>query len=154
MLLGVGAIALVVSMRSASGPSASVPQYYYTNDDGKTYFRDSAERITPFDHDGKPAVRAHVFKAKDGHIFVAWMERNTEKAAAVLRRLRPEGKPPVPASQADIAAMAQGGEYRKVADPKWVPGDGSAMLVSRMLQEIKGQDGLICVELKEEEFPS
>ena len=35
---------------------------YFSDDDGKTYFQDDASKIAPFDHNGKQAVSAYLFR--------------------------------------------------------------------------------------------
>ena len=54
-------------------------QVFFTDDDGKTWFPDDAKRVPPFDRNGKPAVRAHVYKC-GGKTFVNHMERYTPEA--------------------------------------------------------------------------
>jgi hypothetical protein len=39
----------------------AVTRAFYTTDDGKTWFTDDAERLPPFDHGGKQAVRLYLF---------------------------------------------------------------------------------------------
>jgi hypothetical protein len=51
---------------------------FYTDDNGKTFFKDAAGKIVPFDHNGKQAFRADVFKGADGKEFVGLIYRFTE----------------------------------------------------------------------------
>ena len=73
--IGAGVIvvlAIVVIIWFNMRGSASVPPLmdatpditkgFYTVDDGKSFFVDSVSKATPFDHGGKQAVRAYVFK--------------------------------------------------------------------------------------------
>src|ERR1700722_20317754 len=49
---------------------------FYSDDDGKTYFKDNAFKFPPFDHDGKPGYEAMVYT--DGtHIYVGALRRYT-----------------------------------------------------------------------------
>src|ERR1700722_3806581 len=60
---------------------------YYTIDDGKAWFSDSASKFPPFDSGGSQAVQAHVFDC-DGERFVAYLSRYTTDAKAVLEKTR------------------------------------------------------------------
>lgn len=46
---------------------------WFTNDDGQTWFAESAATIPPFDHNGKPAYRAQVYRCAHGSAFVAYL---------------------------------------------------------------------------------
>ena len=56
------------------GGGGGAGKSYYSVDDGKTFFIDDANKIPPFKHEGKDAVRAHVFKCGDGQPFVGYLE--------------------------------------------------------------------------------
>jgi len=59
------------------------PKGFYTDDDGKTWFADSAYRVVPYERDGKQVVRAKVFN--DGkHDFVCYLERYKDGARKKL----------------------------------------------------------------------
>jgi hypothetical protein len=55
-------------------------QLYFTDDDGKTFFPESAAKIPPFDHSGKQAVEAIVYKCDGKEPFVNHMKRFTPEA--------------------------------------------------------------------------
>lgn len=57
---------------------------FYSDDDGRTFFEDSAIKFPPFDHDGKTAYQAEVFKNTRGDQFVAVLRRYTPDAKAQL----------------------------------------------------------------------
>ncbi len=61
---------------------------YYTVDDGATYFKDDINLIAPFDHDGKQAVKADVFKCPSGGEFVGYLERYTPDAKKIIEDSR------------------------------------------------------------------
>jgi hypothetical protein len=70
---------------------------YYTIDDGKTWFVEGIEKVPPFQHEGKEAVRAHVMMCgEDGKPFVGWMEKFTDDAKKKLDDLyaNSDGKRP------------------------------------------------------------
>jgi hypothetical protein len=57
----------------------------FSDDDGQTWFVDSAYKVVPFDHNGKPAVRAMVFTYDNGHKqFVQALVRYTDKGRKIL----------------------------------------------------------------------
>jgi hypothetical protein len=63
-------------------------EVYYTIDDGKTWFADAADKVPPFEIDGKPAVRARVYRCPEGQAFVGYMEKFSQEGKAALDGLR------------------------------------------------------------------
>jgi hypothetical protein len=61
---------------------ADLAQAFYTTDDGQHWFSDSEFRVAPFDHDGKPAVKALIYSYNDGR----------KQFCACLQQFTPEGK--------------------------------------------------------------
>ena len=101
-----------------SGPSFSGRQYYYSDDDGKTYFPDDANKVPPFDHKGKEADRARVYKC-DGKTFVNHLERYTpegkKKMETLISKAQPVGDP-----TASEGIEVIGKEYKRPGDKEWV----------------------------------
>jgi hypothetical protein len=62
--------------------SALANSRFFSDDDGRTWFIDSKGRIPPFDHDGKTAYGAEVFRCGDGSFFVAYLEKFSDKQKA------------------------------------------------------------------------
>src|SRR5215210_5554852 len=60
------ALILIIWQACSGGGSGTIGKSYYTIDDGKTYFVDASNKIPPFMHEGKEAVRAHVFTCDNG----------------------------------------------------------------------------------------
>lgn len=82
------ALALIVWQLWPAAPIQPLTQAYYTVDDGKSYFVDDIERVPPFQHEGKEAVRAHVMVCGEkGTPFVGWMEKFTPEAKKKLDEL-------------------------------------------------------------------
>ena len=54
----------------------------YTTDDGATLFTDAADRIVPFDHGCRQAVRAYVFAGSSGHRWVQYLQKFSEAGRA------------------------------------------------------------------------
>ena len=73
---------------------------YFTDDDGQTWFLDSSYQTPPFDHNGKPAVRAMLYSYDHGHeTFCPFLMRYTDSAKkrlddAIAEAAR-QGKPPI-----------------------------------------------------------
>lgn len=64
---------------------ANLNRAFYSDDDGKTWFADSAFKVPPFDHDGKTAVSAEVFSYDGGSKeFCAYLSRYTTQAKTAL----------------------------------------------------------------------
>jgi hypothetical protein len=61
---------------------------FFTTDDGKTWFADEADKIPPFEKDGKPAYRVYVYRCGDGKPFVSHLERYTPEAKKLLEEGR------------------------------------------------------------------
>src|SRR5438132_1443737 len=56
---------------------AEGPQAYFSDDDGKTVFRDDPNKLPPFEHKGKQAVSAFVIPSDDGTNTVRYLQRYT-----------------------------------------------------------------------------
>lgn len=54
---------------------------FYSDDDGKTTFLDAFAKVTPFQHNGKEAVRAYLYRCGTSE-FVAYLGRDTELGRA------------------------------------------------------------------------
>lgn len=86
-------IALIViffQIRGESGASGD-NLAWFSNDDGKTWFSDDANKVAPFDKDGKKAYRVYVYKCKDGKEFVSHLERHTPEAKAAVEKAQQDG---------------------------------------------------------------
>ena len=81
-VLAVGALSLVIwSMMGSSLDGSSGEKALFTDDDAKTWFADDAERVTPFDHNGKQAVMCFVYTCDGGKTkFVSYMTRLTAES--------------------------------------------------------------------------
>jgi hypothetical protein len=79
------AVAVVFVVRGSVGPTNTIAGgAYYTDDDGNSFFVDEAQKVTPFDHNGKQAVKAYVFSC-DGKRSVHYMERLTDVGRKVAQ---------------------------------------------------------------------
>src|SRR5262245_22883849 len=87
----------------------SLPDAYYSVDDGKSFFAANSENVAPFIFEGKTAVRAYVFEC-DGRRFVGYLERYTPEARTSLARER----------QSTPELQMYGREFKKPGDQNWV----------------------------------
>lgn len=137
VLIVIGIAVWVIWSQADGGNTVATPtEGYFTTDDGKTWFTDDVGRVTPFDKEGKQAVRAYLYKCGDGAPQVAYLERYTAKGKEVVERYRAEQKanPTVPPkSLGELAALGQGSmEVKKPGDEKWINmRDGAAMALTQ-----------------------
>ncbi len=78
---------------AATGGGA-MDKAFFTVDNGKTWFADDINKLPPFDHEGKQAVRVYVFTCDGGKTkFAAYVERYTEAAKREIEKARanPQG---------------------------------------------------------------
>jgi hypothetical protein len=70
------ALGFIIWQSTRSDRPSLPTKMYYTDDDGATKFSDDITKVPPFDHKGKPAVRARVFTCDGGkNQFVADLDR-------------------------------------------------------------------------------
>jgi hypothetical protein len=79
--LGIVVLALlfIIYQLTSSGRPRIPTKAYFSDDDGASYFSDDINLLAPFDHGGKEAVKANVFKCGD-KTFVGYLERFTPVA--------------------------------------------------------------------------
>jgi len=96
-------IGIAIAIFRGTNPPVNHGQFYYTIDDGKTYFA-APLQVTPFTYKGKEAVQAHVFKCGD-KTFVGYLSRYPEavrtKVAAQLKEVQPGRLPNEEVKQPD-----------------------------------------------------
>ena len=117
MIVG-AAVAIFVQARDTTGGPGRA---YFTTDDGNTYFADSGTKLPPFDKNGKPAYRAHVFEC-GGKRVVGYLSRYRPEVFQALeeaKAARNTGKPP-----RNAAALASIGSYglevKRPGETVWV----------------------------------
>jgi hypothetical protein len=118
----IGSVVAIIVQARGGGMSGVAGDSYYTVDDGATYFVDSRTKNPPFDHDGKQAVRAHLFVC-GGKKVVGYLERYTPDALQALEEVkqsRMSGKPPANIQRLQTLGTT-GTELKKPgAAEKWV----------------------------------
>lgn len=129
----------IFSGGGGGGGSGAGAKAFFTVDDGKTWFADSADKIPPFDHEGQQAVRVHVFTCDGGKTkFAAFMERYTPDAAQKLAAVRSGNA----SGNVDLGAFEMieitGKEVKKPGAGKWVKMN---VTEASRITEIKCPDG-------------
>jgi hypothetical protein len=90
---GIILLALVFIIWQAGGGGGvgggGMAKAFFSNDDGASFFEADATLVPPFQHDGKTAVRAHVYTCDDGATKkVAYLEKFTDKAKEMMEKMR------------------------------------------------------------------
>jgi hypothetical protein len=78
LILGLGFLAYQAMGRRQTVDAAPRGNAFFTDDDGKTFFKDDIEKFVPFTHNGKQAYRCDVFAGSDGKQFVGLIYRHTD----------------------------------------------------------------------------
>jgi len=111
------ALSFIIWQMTKGGPSlsAAMTKAFYSDDDGKTWFVDDAQKIVPFDHHGKEAVRVRVFRCNGGEPFVGYLERYSDEIKARILEMAAQH----PGDSApDFSLMPM--EVRKPGEKTWV----------------------------------
>jgi hypothetical protein len=87
------------------------PKQYYSSDDGKTWFSDDPDKVTPFDHGGALAVSCFIFKCPGSEPFAGYLQTFDRQTHDAL--LNPAGTPP--------GTSYSGILVKKPGDKVWVP---------------------------------
>lgn len=143
-LLFVATALIVYQLRADAGARREpITEAFYSVDDGATYFADDVNKVSGFDHAGRPAYRAYVFRNGDGEPFVGYLERYAPEVRAELVKRTAEagaaapGAAGVPA-RAQTKALVKARQVKKPGDADWVAADDPQ--VSRVLA-IRAPDG-------------
>jgi hypothetical protein len=129
-IAGIILAAIVFTWRNTVAPantSDSSEKAFFTIDDGKSYFAESAKRIPPFEWQGKTAHRAAVFTCDGGKTrFVGYIERYTPEAKKTLEIAQSGQGVLIPGS----AAIES--EVKKPGDQTWVRRNSAAAITKVM----------------------
>jgi hypothetical protein len=106
-MLATGFVVMQVMAGRRTTPG-KLPDTFYTDDDGQTFFKASGDNIAPFDHSGKKAVVAYVFECCEKR-YVGFMERYNSDA----HKLKSAGKS---TRETDMF----GRELKKPGSPDWI----------------------------------
>ena len=70
------------------GQGSAIGKAFYSDDDGKTWFIDNDQLIPPFDHHGKQAYGAAVYRCGMGRPFVGYLEKYSDQQRALVEQSR------------------------------------------------------------------
>jgi hypothetical protein len=129
--VGVAAVVIIAATLAAvrsncsddgDEPRAGPPaKQFFTTDEGPNpqLFTDDAVQVPPFDHGGKPAFRARVYRCPHGKQFVAYLERFNEPdrkrlQEAIVHAKATKGRMPSPDS------FFNNVEVKKPGGKEWV----------------------------------
>lgn len=103
-------IIIVIQLKpSSSAPSAD--KAWYSDDDGKSYYKAESPLVTPVNKGGKEQVRAYVYKCKGTDAFVGYLERFSVAARKRIEQAKAAGDP------LDLAIEQVGEQGREVKRP-------------------------------------
>jgi hypothetical protein len=111
---------LFYSGLSSGAPGDGVPsKYYFSTDDGATFFADDMKKVPPFQSNGKEAVRAYVYTCDGGKTkYVAYLERFSAAAKTQMEKMIAEGK----VTPIELAPVSFAGSQIKLPKaPNWIP---------------------------------
>ncbi len=91
VVLVAGAVVFLLWYYRPAAPSAYRTREFFSDDDGATWFVDDGTKIAPFDHNGKQAVLAKVYKCKDGQVFVGYLEKVADDIKKKIEDARAQG---------------------------------------------------------------
>jgi hypothetical protein len=108
----------MIGLHACGGPpkrAAGPGKAFFTVDDGKTWFADDATKLPPFDHEGKTAYRAQVFRCGTGEAFVGFMESYSSENQKQLQAAVDSHSPDLVDLESELHAMV-----KKPGDARWV----------------------------------
>ncbi len=107
-------------------PSPKFPSTsYFSDDNGATWYIDDAKNIPPYDHNGKKAYIAKLFRCGEtGKPFVGYLEGFDDEAKAkIADKMQKEGRP---ALAAERLYMNRGMMIKRPQDTDWVESKGDS----------------------------
>lgn len=110
------AILVIVWEILPARPPRAPTKSFYTDDDGASYFPDDINRVPPFDHNGKDAVRCYVFSCPGKGKFVGYLEKYTKDMASKILAAKASSN----MDALDQLDTDSGREVKKPGDAKWI----------------------------------
>ncbi len=89
---------------------------FYSDDDGATWFVDAIAKVPPFDHNGKEAVAAFVYRCGTDKPFIGRLEKYSPSAKSMIESNIKAGVQPIPAK---VQFANLGLLVKKPGDPEW-----------------------------------
>lgn len=116
------ALIIIVMQLTGGGGAATVytKAFFSTNDDGSDWFVDDINKIAPFDHNGKPAYRVHLYTCDKGKTkFVGYLERYTEAGKKKAEALRANPQVARDPAEMDVLQFTEV-EVKSPKGTKWI----------------------------------
>jgi len=121
LIVGLGIIGIQFLHGGGNGITVS-DSAFYTDDNGKTFFKDDRSKVVPFDHNGKQGYRADVFQCHDGKQFVGLMYRHNAAGRKAMEKHK--GQERHTASLAGIEIQGMDVKPAGAPDAAWPPNTG------------------------------
>lgn len=132
----VAAGVFIVMRATHTGPSNSIKiptKDYYSDDDGKTWFVDSADLLPPFDHNGNKAYGVLLFRCGTGKPFVQRLIGYDPSARQMMEERTKQG---VSGAVAKLSQGVDGQMIKRPGDADWVTLTDGNNDASKKWQEI------------------
>src|SRR5688500_13674974 len=122
-LLALGGGIAFLMTRGGAGEATVQETVFFTVDDGKTWFPDRADKLYPFERDGKLAYRVQVYKCGgDPKPFAAYIQRIEANALKEAQAAQAAGKKREEIERIWEARL----EVKSPGGTEWVPQRGQA----------------------------
>jgi hypothetical protein len=95
---------------------------FFSDDDGQTWFIDDASHLPPFDHNGKTAYRAVLYRCGSGKPFVAYLGKYSDAQFARMDEMKKEIAARDPGEDPERLFNTIPMDVKKPGDSKWAPG--------------------------------
>jgi hypothetical protein len=114
-IIGLGI--LIYVQATAKPPEATPPSFWFSSDDGQTVFPAPMDRVPPFMHEGREAVRAYVGTVDGGQSkVIRYLEKYTPTGKEALEAVPFEARADVMASLGDANVLV-----KSPGPGAWVP---------------------------------
>ena len=120
VIAGVVAVGSVYWVVTSLRGRVEAPTFYFTNDDGQSFFTLRSPQIPPFDHEGREAVQAIVYEGSDGRPFVGCLFKYTTQGKEAMLR-RKQGGWGSAAGGAVPMVTPDDELYKRPGQEKWIP---------------------------------
>jgi hypothetical protein len=126
-----------------AGPAPKIPTTcYFSDDDGKTWYIDDTKHVPPYDHNGKTAYRALLYKCPNGKPFVQRLECFDADSKGKIEAEIASGKP---ALSAEYQYLSHGMMIKRPGETEWVQlkeGDSDSQIKWGKVMSATCPDGL------------
>jgi hypothetical protein len=104
-----------------SAAEANQGKAFFSDDDGKSWFVDDDSKLPPFEHNGKTAYGAAVYRCLTGKPFVAYLEKYSDSQLAKIAAEKQEYAQQHPDSAPMTGVPYYPMDVKKPGEPQWFP---------------------------------